>query len=232
MKGITKLFGSVPAPPLAQEPLAAPLVQPPSTDRQEKMDTLSSLLPIIPGQDPKEVAISVKNAIEKNRVFNTTQQVDNAVAPGQSNGKPENESADQAPAVQSPGESSSLAPSNSADPTVLNEQTESSVEKLFPQEHPMKETYAALELESKGDRDSFFEIIRKKTASLSTPTDKASLDKFLELVLCLYIRLEGKVPPVTLDNCKLENFTKEVFEEGEVKDYPALLLRVLEKFQK
>ena len=218
MKSLFKSLGkSTPA-------IAPPLVQPPLTDRDEKMKLVSKIRPIIQGIKNAEMEEMLKTAAEKNKDFNT-------VAPAeQSTGTPENESAGQAPAVE-PGESSGLAP-NSADPTVLNKQTHPSVESLFSQEDPMKEAYAALELESNGDRDSFFQIIRKKTESLSTPTDKESLNKFLELVLCLYIRLEGKVPPVKLDDCDLDKFTPELFEEGEVKDYPALLLRVLEKFQK
>ena len=115
----------------------------------------------------------------------------------------------------------------------LTMKTEYFVDKLFPQENPMKERYTSLEAESYGDRDSFFEIIYIKTSSLPVPHDEPSLKTFMELILCLYIRLEGKVPDVDLNNYGLLNFKSQEQElkEGEPENYPSLLLEVLEKFR-
>jgi hypothetical protein len=453
MPSLKKLFGSV-----KPEGPASTLAQPPSTDRQEKMDALSSLLPIIPGKGPEQVAINMDTAAKENIGFNTAQQVDNAVAPasesdgqaqvspvpGESDGQVQvspvpGESDSQAPAGQPPGESDGqvqvgqspgesdteklplskgesdksgiiipmikpskdieaegwnryicdritygvfnllkLNPKNittdidliiqikhdlkffkerietllketkkikgqddniekavqkvivsianyfkymhraretvcdkmtelvnvydkrenkrirtdirykmSLPPildivnqmmysvkhitykrdkegkldkveadidTLLNGEksmtgladkkgvimkvsealtlkTEYFIDKLFPTEHALKEIYTSLEAASYGESDAFFEIVQLKTDFLSVPRDDPSFKTFLELILCLYIRLEGKVPEVDLNKYGLDKFKSEEMKEGQEENYPSLLLELLDKFR-
>jgi hypothetical protein len=111
----------------------------------------------------------------------------------------------------------------------LRMKTQYFVDKLFPQEHVAKERYTSLETASYGDQETFFEIVNLKIGVLPIPHDKESLKNFLILVLCLYIRLEGKVPDVNLEDYTLDNFNPQKMEDGKTEDYPSLLLQLFKK---
>lgn len=101
----------------------------------------------------------------------------------------------------------------------------------------LKLLYASIDLETKGDRELFFTEIQKRVDALQTPNTDESLKAFVELILCLYVKIKGVLPDITMERISLENMKPlqkleyfEVNRERTNREIPELLHKMIQSF--